>query len=69
MRAKSVYVLNTGQNVLLSLPDITKIGLIIDTQRHLCHIRDPVDICSNGATYRGKLKPLPFMYCSAIVQY
>ena len=41
------YVLATGQNVLLSLPDIRKFGLIIDTQRHLCHIRDPVDICSN----------------------
>ena len=41
------YVLATGQNVLLSLPDIRRFGLIIDTQSQLCHLRNTVDICGN----------------------
>ena len=40
-------VLASGQNVLLSLPDIKRFGLIIDTQNQLCHIRNSIDICGN----------------------
>ena len=41
------YVLASGQNVLLSLPDIKRFGLIIDTQNQLCHNRNSIDICGN----------------------